>query len=223
MDPNANAKTMLDQLNVEWRAFQSRYDSKTAALQVQLDDVQKKAQRPGATAGGADNAAERKAFGRYLRSGDDRHLRALVPELKAGMDSVTDPNGGFAVPSSIAKEIARVELDYSPLRALAQVQKSSSGRFQQLVSTAAAGAEWRGETQTRNSTTTPPFALLTPPQGEISSVAPITRWLAEDAEFDLEAFLVEEIGKAHGVAEGAAFITGTGVNKPSPTFAGLGG
>jgi HK97 family phage major capsid protein len=202
--------TIHEQLLDEVKGMGAAWHEKFATLQKQIDEVQKKAQRVGY--GVPDESAiESKAFARFLRSGDDRELREI--QVK-GMDSVSGPDGGYTCPPSLSREIQRVAMLYSPMRSLARVVKADRANYAAIVSLDAAGAEWLGETDTRNDTATPALAEVKPPSGELSSVAPVTRWLLEDSEYNIEAFLTESIGKQHGITEGAAFLNGDGVNKP---------
>ena len=100
------------------------------------------------------------------------------------------------------------------MRALANVVRASTGAYEKIVSTTQAGAEWVSESGTRNDTATPQLASVRPAGGGLSAVAPVTNWLLNDSAFDLEQFIAEEIGRAFGVTEGAAFISGDGANKP---------
>jgi HK97 family phage major capsid protein len=72
--------------------------------------------------------------------------------------------------------------------------------------------------------TTPNFEKVTPPGCGLSAVAPLTTWAIEDAigtsGYDPTNFVLESIGKAFAVTEGALFITGTGTNQPKGLLSG---
>ncbi len=104
---------------------------------------------------------------------------------------------------------------HSPMRSLAQVVGARRpAHTEKIVSTTQAGAEWVSELAARNDTATPQLASVRPAGGGLSAVAPASNWLLMDSAFPLEAFIAEEIGRAFGVSEGAAFISGDGANKP---------
>jgi HK97 family phage major capsid protein len=50
--------------------------------------------------------------------------------------------------------------------------------------------------------------------GELYANPAASQSMLDDAAFDVEAWLGEEIGREFGVAEGVAFVSGTGVNQP---------
>ena len=183
------------------------------ALQKEVDELQKRAQRPGAGRDQSDaHAAEHtKAVLRWMKTGDATELH----ELRAKSMSISsDADGGYSVSDELDRMIQKVALRHSPMRALANVVRASTGAYEKIVSTTQAGAEWVSESGTRNETATPQLASVKPAGGGLSAVAPVTNWLLNDSAFDLAQFIAEEIGRSFGVSEGAAFISGDGVNKP---------
>jgi HK97 family phage major capsid protein len=177
---------------------------------------------PAAAVVSPETAERRKAFTAFLRTGDATALRTVTKGMSIG----SDPDGGYTCPPELANEILTIAQNYSPLRNIARVVGVSRANYKAIISTTLAGAEWRAETDTRNDTGSPTLAEIAPPSGELSSVAPVTNWLLNDSEYDVEAFIAQEIGKAHGIAEGAAFINGSGANQPKGlmqyTFAATG-
>lgn len=209
------AEVAEDLMN-EWGKFKTERIGQIDRLQKQVDEIQKRAQRIGgyAPSEGDDGAkaAHREAFAAFLRKGDVGQIHAL--QTKARLQIAVEADGGFTVPEDMAKEIAVIALNYSPIRKLADVRATSRADFAMLINTGSAGAEWRGESEVRNETATPKFSQVKPAHGELSAIAPITQWLLSDSEFDMERFIVEAIGRSFAVSEGAAFISGNGVNRP---------
>jgi HK97 family phage major capsid protein len=83
-----------------------------------------------------------------------------------------------------------------------------------LHSTGGTGYAWVGERQGRPETNSPQFREIKPPMGEIYSLPGVTQRLLDDNGFDLENWLIDELSEAFGEGEGAAFVSGDGVNKP---------
>lgn len=71
-----------------------------------------------------------------------------------------------------------------------------------------------GERQARPETATPTLAELSFPAMEIYANPAATQTLLDDARVDIAAWLAEEVSTAFAEAEGAAFISGDGVNQP---------
>ena len=74
---------------------------------------------------------------------------------------------------------------------------------------------WVGETAARPDTATPQFAVMTYGTGELYAKPKISQQLLDDAEVNLEQWLAGEVDQEFAYQEGAAFLTGDGVNKPT--------
>jgi HK97 family phage major capsid protein len=157
---------------------------------------------------------------RYLRKG----LEAGV-ELKA-LSGATDAAGGYAVPEEIDQRIEKTLTAISPIRAIASVVRVGSAGYRKLVTTGGTPSGWVAETAGRPETDTPDFAEIAPPFGELYANPAASQAMLDDAAFDVEAWLAGEIATEFARAEGAAFVSGSGVNRPKgflsqPTSAAL--
>jgi len=144
----------------------------------------------------------------YLRKG----MEAGV-ELKA-LAGTTEVAGGYAVPEEIDATIDRVLTSISPIRAIANVVKVGSAGYRKLVTKGGTPSGWVAEDAARNETNTPDFVEIAPPFGELYANPAASQAMLDDAAFDVEAWLAQEIATEFARAEGAAFISGTGVNRP---------
>jgi HK97 family phage major capsid protein len=145
---------------------------------------------------------------RYLRKG----LEAGV-ELKA-LSGATDAAGGYAVPEEIDRTIEKTLTAISPIRAIASVVRVGSAGYRKLVTTGGTPSGWVAETAGRPETDTPDFAEIAPPFGELYANPAASQAMLDDAAFDVEAWLAGEIATEFARAEGAAFVSGSGVNRP---------
>jgi HK97 family phage major capsid protein len=73
---------------------------------------------------------------------------------------------------------------------------------------------WASETATRPETATPTFNEIVPSFGELYANPAATQAMLDDAAFDVESWLANEIATEFAKAEGAAFVNGNGSNKP---------
>jgi HK97 family phage major capsid protein len=89
-----------------------------------------------------------------------------------------------------------------------------SASFRKPMATTAPAVGWVAETGTRAETATPSIDLLTFPMGELYAMAAATQTILDDALLDMDQWLAGEIAESFANAEGIAFITGDGVNKP---------
>lgn len=173
---------------------------------ARFDALEKAAGRIGATRGLGDEVAGeyRKSLAEFARTGD--------PALAAKTMSIgSDPDGGHSVAPEFDNAINQVVVGFSPMRKIARVVKAKTGQWQTLVATSDVAAQIVEETTVRGDSATPAFEKVVPPGGALSAIAPITSWLLEDSEYDLASFIIDSIGRGFGVAEGAQWITGTGL------------
>lgn len=151
---------------------------------------------------------------RYLRRGLEHGV-----ELKA-MSGATDAAGGYAVPEEIDSAIERTLKAVSPIRAIASVVKVGSAGYRKLVTSGGTPSGWSSETGARAETSTPVFHEVAPPSGHLFANPAASQAMLDDAAFDVEAWLADEIAREFARAEGAAFVSGNGINKPKGFLTG---
>ena len=102
----------------------------------------------------------------------------------------------------------------SPIRSIAQVVQTGTAGYRKLVTTGGTASGWVSETAARPETATPTFAEIAPPSGELYANPAASQAMLDDAAFDVQAWLADEIAMEFARAEGAAFISGSGTNQP---------
>lgn len=152
------------------------------------------------------------AFRAYMRTGEAGGLKAM--EEKA-MSAGSGPDGGFLVPQPAEREILQRLANVSPIRALATVREISTATFRKAFPVGAPVAGWTGETDARAQTNSPLLADMSFPAMELFAMPAATQTLLDDSAVDVEQWLAEEIDTVFAEQEGAAFVTGDGVNKPT--------
>jgi HK97 family phage major capsid protein len=193
-------------------ARQDATDAAVEALRTDVDDVKTRLDRVGRAAvrpmiGGAGASPEVKGFvDGYLRQGREAEVKSLSGAVAS--------DGGYAVPREIDALIASRLKDVSPIRAIAQVVQTGSAGYRKLVSTGGTASGWVSETSARPETATPSFAEIAPPSGELYANPAASQAMLDDAAFDLESWLADEIAAEFARAEGAAFVNGNGTNRP---------
>ncbi len=149
-----------------------------------------------------------KAAPSWLRKGGEGGDEVKAASIGVG------PKGGVAVPREIDAVIDRVLRAASPIRAIARVVDVGSVNYTKLITTSGVVSGWVSETATRTETDTPDFAEIAPSMGELYANPAASQAMLDDAMFDVEAWLGEEIGREFARAEGIAFVNGDGTNKP---------
>ena len=179
-----------------------------AALKAQVDAQAVAAARLPLDGAKAADPARDAFVERYLRRGIDAGV-----EMKS-LSGATGGEGGFAVPREIDGSIAATLKALSPIRSIATVVQTGTSGYRKLVATGAMGAGWVGETAARPETATRAFAEIAPPSGELYANPAASQAMLDDAMFNVEDWLADQLGREFAVAEGSAFVTGNGTNRP---------
>lgn len=158
------------------------------------------------------------AFASFMREGgrDDEHK--LTAEQRKGpraaMSEGVPADGGLLTPIEWDRTISgRLKL-ITPMRAESTVINISKAGFTKLFTDRGVGSGWVGETASRPATATPQFTALGFGLGQLYANAAASQDVLDDAEIDLENWLVEEISTEFARQEGIGFVAGDGVNKP---------
>ncbi|GFE73190.1 phage major capsid protein [Novosphingobium sp. TCA1] len=177
-------------------------------VKARLDRVSRAAARP-VIEGAAASAASIEVKGfvdGYLRMGREAEIKSLSGAAPA--------DGGYAVPREVDALISARLRAISPIRAIAQVVQTGSAGYRKLVTTGGTASGWVSETGARVETATPAFAEIAPPAGELYANPAASQAMLDDAQFDIQSWLADEIAMEFARAEGAAFVNGTGINQP---------
>lgn len=199
----------------------NKHSDAIGALQKQLDDVQKKAQRIGSgSVSEADEAkaTHRKAYGEFLRKG--KHEGAALRELEMkALQTTVEVDGGYAIPEELERNIGTMERQLSPLEAEVSSITVGAETYEKLLADGMAASGWVGEAAARPDTASPTLASFKPLYGEAYAKPKATQKMLDDAFFDVEAWLAEEISQKFAQDIDAAIASGDGVNKPKGVLA----
>ncbi len=186
------------------------YEVKADSLDAAFDAVVSPGEavmRPRLSGSAAIADPARSAFvNGFLRSGRDVELKSFAGTVPA--------DGGFALPKEIDAEIDRTLKSISPIRAIANVVRVGSAGYRKLVTTGGVASGWASEVSARSATSTPTFNEIVPSFGELYANPSATQAMLDDAQFDVESWLADEIANQFARAEGTAFVNGDGVDKP---------
>ncbi len=188
------------------------------AMEERIQEVETKFNRPGMAASDSQVDEYKEAFIEYVRNPLDPANQTKMYELQRKATDVrtsTNGSGGYALPEVIAQEIAKQVQDISPIRQIARVVQVGTSDYKELVNRNGFGTEWVGETDSRSQTDTPDLGEVAPTFGEIAAKPEATRHSLEDLFFDVEGWLMDAGAEQFAIAEGTAFVTGNGSNKPT--------
>lgn len=177
------------------------------AIKDRLDKLEAKANRPGVQITGPN--PDRKAFVSYLRRGVER----IAPEEVKALTVANDANGGYLAPEEFGAELLKKLVEFSPIRAYANVVQISASEVKYPRRLTGTAATWVAETDTRTASgMTFEQALITPQ--ELATYTEVSNALLEDNGYNLEGELLADFAESFGKAEGLAFVKGTGTGQP---------
>ncbi len=211
-------KTELAGFFNDFSKFQADIAAKIQRQEDRLTMIDRKnmlaARRPVLSREAEIDAPHKKAFSAYLRRGDDDGLRGLELEEKA-LSSAVAADGGYLVDPVTADRIAGVLRNAASIRAIANVVQVEATAFDVLIDHTDIGAGWASETAPTVETGTPALDRISIPLHELSALPKASQRLLDDSAFNVEDWLASRIADKFARSEGAAFVSGDGIDKPT--------
>lgn len=191
----------------------------TADIQAKLEQINADIDRHQKEIEDAHVKLAASSVGSPSRVKDEEYTAAFEAHLKKGdiqaaLNKGADDEGGYLTPTEWDRTITDKLTLVSPMRQIATVQSTSKNAFSKLYNLGGTSSGWVGETANRPETNTSEFAQLTFATGELYANPAATQQILDDAEINLEQWLAGEVQTEFAKQEGAAFVSGDGVNKP---------
>ena len=195
--------------NVNQKLIQQ--EKSAEGLAGKLDTIETMLKRPNSGLETQEVDMCMKAWDKFMRKGNEGLDAEEVKALTVG----TAATAGNLAPEEYVAEIIKIVTEISPVRAVARVRQTTSKEIEIPQKTANFAAVFTAETATRSETTGYTTALKTIGTHEMYALVDISSQLLEDAAFDMEAEMNQEFAEQFAKAEGTAFISGNGTNKPT--------
>jgi HK97 family phage major capsid protein len=201
-DPLLNDQ--LNKINHDLDQYQNRIDTIEAAV-IRSGSELNEAEIYGST------KEHKSFFNNYLRKGIDKNLPEIEHKFLA---TNSDSDGGYLVTSKMSKNIIKTIAEISPMRQLASLETISSNSLDIIEDYNQATAGWTSEIETRSNTNTPKIAKKSIMVHELYAQPRATQKLIDDANIDIESWLVEKLVDIFASKENDSFINGDGAGKP---------
>ncbi len=214
--PGAEVKTAMAGFMNAFNGFQDDVKKSLQQQEERLTMLDRKTMtyaRPALSAHAEMDVPHKKAFGAYLRSGDDDGLRGLVLDGKA-MSTAVAADGGYLVDPQTADTIRSMLVSTSSLRAIANVVQVEATSFDVLIDRSEVGSGWATEVAATTETATPTIERISIKLHELAAMPKASQRLLDDSAFDVEGWLAGKIATRFIRAEAGAFINGDGIDKP---------
>jgi len=201
-------KRMADEITAKMAEMQSKQAKLEAAMS-----------RPGGEGKATDaefEAKHRDALREYMAYG------TLPTGFKAGSEGVeikamstdVNPDGGYLVRPELSQTIVSRIFETSPLRQVANVERTSAKSIDILIDDNEAAARWVGEGASGGETDTPELGQKVIAAHKIEADPRMTTEMIEDAYLDVEAWLSGKVADKFARTQNSSFVNGTGVNQP---------
>lgn len=193
-------------------------------LHSRLDSIETKYNRPNVLSGDSgiklENAEYTKAFNKYIRKGDETEIKLV------SMNETVDPEGGYFVPPEYSNFIIESLVQWSPIRRYARVISVNSKDFKipvqqqaQNLRTGAAQAGlfrtgWSADMGPVNATDAGQIGMKMIPSCDLYALPYASQDMLDDAAFNIERYIQENLAKSMAFAEGSAFVNGNGIGQP---------
>jgi HK97 family phage major capsid protein len=200
----------------EFHGFQAEVTSALHQQEERLTMLQSKTMtygRPVLSTAVETEQPHKKAFGAYLRHGDDEALRGLTLEGKA-LSTAVPGDGGFLVNPQMADTVKSMLVATGSIRSIASVVTVESSNYDVLIDRSDVGAGWITETGSVTETATPLIERISIRLHQLAAMPKASQRLLDDSAFDVEGWLAEKIASRFIRSESAAFVNGDGVDKP---------
>lgn len=204
----------------KWDKMSGDIVAKMEALQTKQAKLEAASQRPNQTDGkGMDaelEAKHRDAFKQYIANGtlpDGFKAGSEGVEVKA-MSTDVNPDGGYLVRPELSSTVITRVFETSPVRQLANVERTGGKSIDILIDDQEAAGRWVGEGASGGQTDTPQLAQKVITAHKIEADPRLTTEMIEDAYLDVEAWLARKVADKFGRTQNTAFALGDGVGKP---------
>jgi HK97 family phage major capsid protein len=148
-----------------------------------------------------------------LSESERKSLDGVAAEMKS-LSLSPDTLGGYLAPTEYVREIIKGVVEVTPFRAVARTRQTTQKAIQLPKRTGTFSAQWVQEQGTRSETTGLTYGMDEIPTHEMFALVDITNQMLEDAAFNMEAEVRAEATEQFAKAEGAAFLSGSGVGRP---------
>ncbi|WP_457586093.1 phage major capsid protein [Ensifer canadensis] len=176
------------------------------ALKEEMKVIKAKLNRPTAANNNQPEAQNdnsvKKAFAHFLRTGLDTAPDSVRKALTVGSDELA---GYILAPEETSAEFIRNLVEWSPVRALADVRSASSHTIILPKRLSITNAKWKGEA-VASEASEPTFGDMEISVKELTTHVDLGNWLIEDASADIVGEVNQALVEDFGQKESKAFV-----------------
>jgi len=185
-------------------------EKKELEVKEKLEKLEKVFYRTGNAIGTEEKSKVRLAFDKYSKLGE----KALTPEELKYLRTDDDPSGGYLCPYDYVQEIIKKITEMSPIRTVARVRTTTRESVLIPIRETIVSGYWVGEGGTipeNNST----YGMNEIKTHKLAVHTDTTVEMLRDSVFNMATEIDQDIVESFARLEGAAFVNGDGVAKPT--------
>lgn len=194
---------LIEEQGKAFEAFKTEHQEALDDQAMRIAGLQIGSQESNVARGMRNNNPAFTEFRDFMRNG-----------VRAELSGSSNPDGGYAVPKEVDGAIHDQLISLSPMRSIARVVRTTSRDYHTLIGARGTTSGWVGEEDNRTATESPELVDVAPPSGEVYAYPSATNWVLDDAQFDLAAWLQDNVATELAYQEGLAFTAGNGSKKP---------
>lgn len=163
---------------------------------------------------GSQSDAAMREVSRLAESDEFKDVAEYLGVERKSLSTVVAADGGYMVLPEYEATMEEILLETSPVRQLADVREIGTNELKLPINRKGTTVAWINEKGSRTETNTPTISQESFYAQELYAYPQVTLAMLEDATFDVEGWLSDEVTEAFMIAENTAFITGSGSGKP---------
>lgn len=191
---------------------QAKIEQDIAAMLGAIDEV-KKAQLAQAEAkqNGSLSAQEveaKTALHKFMRK------QALTDSEQKALNTLSNPDGGFLTTADTSGRIISRLRDFSPMRRYANVKTTGKSRLTGIINNGRNAYSWGAQGATVSESSTKQFGEYQIDVKKLIAYPKATEEMLEDADYDIEALIIDDATMGFAEGESYGFLLGNGVLQP---------
>ncbi|MBR1733959.1 MAG: phage major capsid protein [Alphaproteobacteria bacterium] len=203
---NKDIQEAISELNENIDAFVRKNETEMNEIKMKMMREEQGNMLPFARISNENNY-NKSAFSEYIRNGNEAYMKKSLQEFN-------DKSGGYFLPDMIVKKVNDRLKFLSPMRSIATVMTISTNTVDMVIDSKNPDAGWSGNSEQRDETDAPEIQKIKIIAHEIYAKPKASQHLLDDANVNVEEWLVSKIAEKIAALENSAFINGSGIDKP---------
>jgi len=140
--------------------------------------------------------------------------QALTDSEQKALNTLSNPDGGFLTTADTSGRIISRLRDFSPMRRYANVKTTGKSRLTGIINNGRNAYSWGAQGATVGESSTKQFGEYQIDVKKLIAYPKATEEMLEDADYDIEALIIDDATMGFAEGESYGFLLGNGVLQP---------